>query len=489
VGADDATRETLLKPGQLLVDKYRVMRLIGRGGMAEVYAAHHELLHQTVAIKILLPEVAHSSEASTRFLNEARAAARIRGENIAAVMDVGTLPGGAAYMVLEYLDGRDLEAYAEERGPLPMTEVVDYVLEALQALAQAHAIGIVHRDIKPSNLFLAKHPDGSSVVKVLDFGISKSSQALGLLDGNSTSTRAMMGSPYYMAPEQARSAKAVDQRADVWAVGVVLYRLLAGRVPFLGETLAELILVIAQDDPRPLRDLRPDLPVGLQEVIARCLFKQPAQRFANVAELAAALQPYGGPDAARIVGRIARTLSLKPPTNDRATPPPAQSPIVVTSGGVQPGTGAAWAESNPGQPIPPPGAKGRLLIAGAIALGAVALIGVAAVSLTGKHPSSASTAEPAASAPESPHPNVTPRANLAMPNAPAVVGQAATVAPSSVTSSPSQAVPSPSSPSAVVGGAPPGHETGHPTTPHKLPPGKAAPSAAAPAYDVLNQRN
>jgi serine/threonine-protein kinase len=259
VGNADAM---LLQPGQVLVEKYRVTRLLGRGGMAEVYAAHHELLQQTVAIKILLPEVASSPGATTRFLNEARAAARIRGENIAAVMDVGTLPTGAAYMVLEYLEGQDLEAHAEQRGALPAAEAVEYVLQALQALAQAHALGIVHRDIKPSNLYLARYPDGSSIVKVLDFGISKSSQALGLLDGNSTSTRAMMGSPYYMAPEQARSAKAVDQRADVWAIGVVLYRLLAGRVPFHGETLAELILVIAQDEPPPLREFRPDLPAS-----------------------------------------------------------------------------------------------------------------------------------------------------------------------------------------------------------------------------------
>jgi serine/threonine-protein kinase len=223
----------MLCAGDVLADKYRILRLIGRGGMAEVYAAHHEILQQTVAVKVLLPEAADMDGAAARFLNEARAAARIRGEHVAAVMDVGRLPvperadsaphrrgalyppDGAAYMVLEYLEGQDLEAYAESRGPLPAGEVADYLLQALQAIGQAHALGIVHRDIKPSNLFLAKRLDGSSVIKVLDFGISKASRISESLDGHSTSTRALLGSPFYMAPEQARSAKSVDARADI----------------------------------------------------------------------------------------------------------------------------------------------------------------------------------------------------------------------------------------------------------------------------------
>ena len=222
-GLDGASpiRGTLLKVGDVLAERYRILGLIGRGGMAEVYAANHEILHQKVAIKVLLPAIADSPESRSRFLNEARAAVRIRGEHIVTVLDVGSLPSGSPFMVLEFLEGRDLEMYAKESGPLPITEAVDYVLQALQAIAQAHALGIVHRDIKPSNLFLAEQPDGSRVVKVLGFRyLEVRLHPFGAADGAATATSTILGSPAYMAPEQARNAKSVDVRADVWAIGV-----------------------------------------------------------------------------------------------------------------------------------------------------------------------------------------------------------------------------------------------------------------------------
>lgn len=397
----------LLLPGNVLVEKYRVLRLIGRGGMAEVYAAHHELLHQTVALKLLLPELVSVPQAPARFLNEARAAARIRGENIATVMDVGMLEDGTPFIVLEYLEGRDLEAYAVERGPLPAAEAVDYVLQALQALAQAHALGIVHRDVKPSNLFLAQHPDGSNVLKVLDFGISKASPVMGqIVDGNSTSTHMMLGSPLYMAPEQARNAKAVDPRADIWAIGVVLYRLLVGRVPFTGASLAELLMVIAQDEPTSVRDARPELPGGLEEAIERCLRKRPYERFPSVAELAMTLQPFGGPDAARRVERICRTLAGKPASV--STPQAMAGSPHQSSGTLLAGSGvwgewtesveakpAEWAESKRGGRDPSQ-SRARLLgfsAAGIIAV-AVAVGGALAVRL--KPPAAVEREPPAA---------------------------------------------------------------------------------------------
>jgi serine/threonine-protein kinase len=294
----------------VLAGKYRIERRIGRGGMAEVYAATHEVLQQTVAIKILLPDVAANSGATARFINEARAAARIRGENVAAVTDVGSLDDGTAFMVLEYLEGEDLEDYAMREGPLPPELAVDFVLQALQALAQAHTQGFVHRDIKPSNLFLSRRHDGATIVKVLDFGISKAPRLNESTEGHATSTRTVLGSPYYMAPEQARSARSVDPRADQWAVGVTLYRLLTGELPFGGETLTELLLEIVEATPLRPRSYRPELPEGLEGVVLRCLKKDRAERFANVAELAQALQPFAGADGAANAARISRTMGV-----------------------------------------------------------------------------------------------------------------------------------------------------------------------------------
>ena len=260
--------------------------------------------------RILLPDVAANSGATARFINEARAAARIRGENVAAVTDVGSLDDGTAFMVLEYLEGEDLEDYAMREGPLPPELAVDFVLQALQALAQAHTQGFVHRDIKPSNLFLSRRHDGATIVKVLDFGISKAPRLNESTEGHATSTRTVLGSPYYMAPEQARSARSVDPRADQWAVGVTLYRLLTGELPFGGETLTELLLEIVEATPLRPRSYRPELPEGLEGVVLRCLKKDRAERFANVAELAQALQPFAGADGAANAARISRTMGV-----------------------------------------------------------------------------------------------------------------------------------------------------------------------------------
>jgi tRNA A-37 threonylcarbamoyl transferase component Bud32 len=327
--ADEAS---LLHAGDVLAGKYRILRLIGRGGMAEVYAATHEILQQTVAIKILLPDVAANAGAAARFINEARAAARIRGEYVAAVTDVGSLDDGSAYMVLEYLEGEDLEDYAGRIGPLDPGEAVDFVLQALQALAQAHALGFVHRDIKPSNLYLSKRPDGSPIVKVLDFGISKAPRLSEGSEGHATSTRTVLGSPYYMAPEQARSARSVDPRADQWAIGVTLYRLLTGELPFGGETLTELLLEIVEANPLRPRSYRSELPEGLEAAVMRCLRKDRTERFAKVAELAQALQPFAGSEGPA-VERICRTLGVARsalPAPAHVAPAVPQAPAMAT---------------------------------------------------------------------------------------------------------------------------------------------------------------
>ncbi|HEX8789712.1 MAG TPA: protein kinase [Polyangiaceae bacterium] len=469
------TPRSLLATGEVIAGKYRIERVIGRGGMAEVYAAHHEILQQTVALKVLLPSIAESKEASARFLNEARSAARIRGEHVATVMDVGTLPSGAAYMVLEYLEGDDLEAYADKHAPLPPSEAVDYVLDALQAIAQAHALGIIHRDLKPSNLFLARRPDGSTVVKVLDFGISKGARSPGAsIDAHATASQVILGSPYYMAPEQARSAKSVDPRADIWAVGVILHRLLTGALPLVGETLTELLLAIVTDEPPPIRQLRPDLPEELEAIVLRCLRKNPAERFANVAELASALKPFASKEAGAAIKSITRTLAVSTPARV-LTAPAFSSP--APAAGTGPGTTSPWAESSAARAEKRSrAARVRAFALGAIALGAVLGTAIVVVSWRAKdsqHSGSAGnsgvTVEPAPppSLPSVTLPPAEPSDSVPAPSA------------SASTPSPAASAAPASSPRAV--GTP---SRGSSAAPRPV--GKPAPSSG---YDLLNQRN
>ena len=277
----------VVSQGQLLAGKYRVERVLGQGGMGVVLAARHVDLDEDVAIKLLLPEAMASTEGVARFEREARAAVKIKSEHVARVMDVGRLENGTPYMVMELLRGLDLQALLRERGPLPLAEVADYLLQAGEAIEEAHGLGIVHRDLKPPNLFFTQRPDGSSCIKVLDFGISKLKADSG--DQRMTATSAIMGSPLYMSPEQLMSARDVDQRTDIRALGVICFELLAGTPPFVAETLPQLCMAISLHPPAALRSYRPDLPVEVESMVARCLNKNPDQRYAGVAQLAAEL--------------------------------------------------------------------------------------------------------------------------------------------------------------------------------------------------------
>ncbi len=311
--------------GQLIAGKYRIERVLGRGGMGVVVAAHHIVLDQVVAIKFLLPEALDSAEAVARFEREARAAVKIQSEHVARVTDVGRLENGAPYMVMELLRGRDLDVLLRERGPLPLTDVADYVLQAGEAIAEAHGLGIVHRDLKPPNLFLTERADGSSCIKVLDFGISKLTTPSSSGDRGMTSTRAVMGSPLYMSPEQLMSARDVDMRTDIWALGVICFELLTGKLPFEAETLPQLCMAISMGAPTPLRNYRPDLPLEVEAMVLRCLSKDPGKRYATVAELAAELVKFA-PQHARLsaerIERLARAAGFSassgplPPSSD-----------------------------------------------------------------------------------------------------------------------------------------------------------------------------
>ncbi len=279
--------------------------------MGVVVAATHVHLDQHVAIKFLLPEALANADVVTRFQREARAAVKIQSEHVARVIDVGELESGAPYMVMEYLEGVDLAQRIAEDHTLPVAETVRFLLEACEALAEAHNAGIVHRDLKPANLFLAKRADKTSIVKVLDFGISKSS----LGGGGITSTQAVMGSPYYMSPEQLMSAKHVDHRSDIWSLGIVLYEALVGTPPYLGDTMPEIVAQILQAGAPSVRAKRADVPPELDAIIARCLSKDVNARFGDVGELAAALAPFS-PDGSRSMERISRVLgnSMRAPS-------------------------------------------------------------------------------------------------------------------------------------------------------------------------------
>ncbi|MBI5533466.1 MAG: serine/threonine protein kinase [Deltaproteobacteria bacterium] len=301
-----------VQPGALILGKYSVERVLGVGGMGVVVRAKHLALGQSVAIKFLRSDRPAGEEAEARFIREARAASRLQSEHVARVLDVGRLDSGDPYMVLEFLEGRDLAQIVASSGPLPCSQAVDCVLQACAAVADAHALGIVHRDLKPANLFVTRRTDGSPFIKVLDFGISKitGSGKGASFQGDLTQPAVMMGSPLYMSPEQMRNAKDVDARSDVWALGGILFELLAGKPAFDSRSLTELCARITSEPTPSLRGLRPEVPAGIEEVVNRCLEKDPAKRFQNVADLAVALGPFASMENLALVQRIVGVLRV-----------------------------------------------------------------------------------------------------------------------------------------------------------------------------------
>ena len=287
-----------------------------------------------------------AGDAVTRFAREARAAAKIASEHVARVLDVGTLDTGAPYMVMEFLEGSDLREFVKQRGPLPLSQATDFLLQACEAIAEAHSLGIVHRDLKPANMFLIRRPDGSECVKVLDFGISKMSGMAGSgSDLSMTKTTATMGTPLYMSPEQMESSRNVDGRTDIWALGVILFELLTGRVPFDGETLPEVCVKIATYMPPSVREFRPELPVVVEGIIYRCLEKDRNRRYLNMAELAAGLLPIAPAHARHSAERIARMAGGAASTRDAGMPSVTATAALSTMGA---GTVSPLGNTRPG---------------------------------------------------------------------------------------------------------------------------------------------
>jgi serine/threonine-protein kinase len=456
-----------VKEGDILAGKYRVDKVLGVGGMGVVVAAHHLQLDDHVAIKFLLPDTLGNKDAVARFAREARAAVKIKSEHVARVTDVGTMENGAPYMVMEYLDGGDLAGWIEQRGALGAELAVDFVLQACEAIAEAHALGIVHRDLKPANLFVARLPGGVQSVKVLDFGISKLTGLSGSGNQSSaTKTSALMGSPLYMSPEQMQSSKDVDARGDIWALGVILYELVTGVSPFIAETMPELILKIMSSPPPPMQSHRVDVPDGLEAVILRCLEKDRGRRYQSVGELGAALLPFGSKRARASVDRIYQVMQAAGMSASAFALPPS-SGAQAAAAAVQAGTSGAFGGTAPGRG----GARPAMLVGGAL-VGLAVLVGVGTLVFRGGG-SSAAGAASAAPVVE----KVSGAGNAAPTGAPAAaaLGQDAPLA------TPVEAVPAAAPPSAAPAVAPGAGQSPRSNSGHVTVAPRGAPLAVAPA--------
>ena len=311
-----------LDPGTVVDGKYRIERVLGQGGMGVVVAASHVELGTEVALKLLRPELAANESLLARFRREARAVAALSSDNTVRVFDVSPPGASPTYIVMERLRGRDLGTRLAQ-GSFEVPEAVDYVLQACAALAEAHAVGVIHRDLKPTNLFLARAADGSTIVKVLDFGISKVTGRLAA-GAAQTSRESIMGTPTYMSPEQLDAKPDVDGRTDIWTLGVILFELLTGQQPFEAPTLPQLCMKIIREPAPPAQSFRVEVPPELDVIIARCLEKDPRRRFATALDLAEALARFAPPATAAAVPRMhaVQREALSRQRGSEAPPPP-----------------------------------------------------------------------------------------------------------------------------------------------------------------------
>jgi serine/threonine protein kinase len=389
-----------LVPGDVVAGKFVVERTIGVGGMGHVFAARHSELGTLVAIKVVHANSAHDAESVTRFKREARAIASLRSEHVVRVHDVGETEAGVPYMIMEYLEGADTGSILLSRGaPFPVDEAITYVVQACEALAEAHAAGIVHRDLKPQNLFVVTRPSGPKTIRVLDFGLVKALDGNGRelgaggFDARLTRTGEFVGTPQFMAPEQFRGA--ADARTDVWGMGACLYRLLTAEYPFPGESLAIICTSVLTAEPTPMHRIRPEVPFVLDQVVARCLRKDPNERFATMHDLAAALRRAraaladdgptlfdGGPAHADGFGSspdLGSTQRVAPPVMQSTLPLRDSTPQLpsVMSSGPYPAAPGSPRPATSGVPTMPRPRGGRaiflvlpllLLVAGAAAL-------------------------------------------------------------------------------------------------------------------------
>jgi hypothetical protein len=384
-------------PGDVIDSKYRIEAQLGEGGMGRVLSATHLVLGSSVAIKVLKQDALAHAEVPIRFMREAKAASRLRNEHVVRVTDIGQLSTGEPYMVMEMLHGYDL-ATRLQKGALEPARAVEYIVQACEGLAEAHALGMVHRDVKPANLFVTQRSNGTPLVKVLDFGIATA--AIDSVDHRLTTTQSVIGSPSYMSPEQLRATRDVDARSDVWSLGVTLYELLADRQPFSAPTITALSLKIVSDPHAPIAGI----PLELMAILDKCLEKDRENRFASVGELVKAL------------ARVFPSGKLAVETDPGAAGWRLPSVAAQTTTGFTAGESAA---------IGKPRRKKRIWIALAAAAAAGGIATAAVIAMTRPSPVTA----PAASAapPPAPQPQPQPQPPAQPPPAPPAPAIAAPV--------------------------------------------------------------
>ena len=398
-----------LTPGQVIDDKYRILRLLGTGGMGAVFEGENTRIRRRVAIKVLHASVSGSGETVARFEREAQAAGRIGSEHICEVLDLGVLPDQSRYMVMEYLDGETLSARIKKSGRLPPAQSIPLMAQVLDALGAAHAAGIIHRDLKPDNIFILPNKAGRvDFIKILDFGVSKFSQISGDSEEmNVTRAGSVVGTPYYMSPEQARGMAVVDARSDIYALGVVLYQATTGQVPFRAETFNELLFKIALELPPPPQQFVPDLDPEFSMIIQRAMAREQVHRFQSCAEFKEALFAWqaarGGPPVVVPGGRLPtqppgmlmapNPMMATPPPGmipgvGASTPPPGMIPGMGTTGQTGPlldgsqGTANAWGNTS-GAAAPKPSRAGAV-VGGLVGFVLLAGLGVAGYLMLGK---------------------------------------------------------------------------------------------------------
>ena len=484
---------TPFAPGEVVGGRYRIERIVAEGGMGIIVAAYHLELEEQVAIKFLKEEFASKPEIVGRFAREAKAAARIKCEYTPTVFDVGVSQERGPYIVMEYLEGEDLELVLETSGRLPFARATELIMQAGEAIAVAHANGVIHRDIKPANLFLVKGDQAMPVVKVLDFGVSKTALSGNVFGGaiSLVKTQSLVGSPIYMSPEQIRGKEEVTYTADVWSLGAVLYELVTGVTAFNGSSITELCASVLESEPRPVTDHVPDIPAGLAETIMRCLEKKPRRRFQSAAELIVALAPYAPTRARMVVDRaiaVSKAAGLVPasfaaPTTLAPPPPSSHAPVIIPAPSslprllldTQPELGTADSRQPPpadavGHAAQKKGkgtAIGLLLIAAALIMGAVYF--VRRPSETDAQPQATTAMESAAPAAATPASSPTESVTFTPPQATPTVAPLATPT----------ATPAPN-PKAAAGALPPVHGAARGTAAPRTPAATAATKPGAP---------
>ncbi|MEO7109346.1 MAG: serine/threonine-protein kinase [Polyangiaceae bacterium] len=476
--------EAPVKVGEVLAGKYKVEKVLGAGAMGVVVSARHLDLQQTVALKFMLPSALPDQAAGDRFLREAQAAGRLRGEHVARVMDFGRLDGGAPYIVMEFLDGENLEEVLNREGPFPVSLAAFYIAQACEGMAEAHTQGIVHRDLKPQNLFLTKRPDGSPLVKVLDFGISKLQGDISSV--TATQSTAVMGSPAYMSPEQARSAKKVDSRGDIYSLGAILYQLVSGVLPYAAESVAGMLVAIVSEPPIPLREVLPDVPPDFEALVLQCLEKDRDKRPQTARELGAALSPFSSQRTSLWDGETERVTGQN--LGAQAAKAPVKAGVITTmepsSRPNQPSADAKIQTPSLAASLEPARPRSRAAVIGGAAFAILCVVGVG-VGYAATRPSKTAQAVPiTATSVET----ATTNASVAPPPpASAMAILAASAQPSATSSAPASAALAPSSITTTSAPKASSHSRADAGAPHVGGAASAPPATSKPAGGLFDR--